>query len=715
MALRTTRGDPGGPAKGRGAPSNLEGRYEAWRREAVDDGWGRDDEALPQLRTEVTLETAKSIIARNDSPDIPFDQSINPYRGCEHGCVYCLAGDTRILMADGSFKALAELGVGDEIYGTGKRGHYREYVRTRVLAHWRTVKPAYRIRLEDGTELLASADHRFLTERGWKFVARAVGNGRRPCLTLNNTLMGFGTVAKPASGVDGRRHTSEYRRGYLCGLIRGDGHLHVYRYTRLGRANGDQHRFRLAMADEDALDRAARFLSGFGVATDSFLFQAQTARRRPIRAIRTSASRKVAEIARLIEWPDRCEGDWARGFVAGIFDAEGSFNDGILRISNTDATIIDTTTSSLSGLGFDAIVETARAHSAKPVHYVRVRGGLREHLRFFGAFDPSIARKRNIEGQAVKSKARLAIAEIENLGQVRELFDIATGTGDFVANGVISHNCYARPTHAYLGLSPGLDFETRIVAKANAAELLRKELAAPGYRTSAIALGANTDPYQPIERDLRITRSILEVLAECEHPFTIVTKNALVERDVDLVATMAAKRMAHAYVSVTNLDADLARKLEPRASAPYRRLETIRRLAEAGIPVGVLVAPLIPFVTDRYMEEILERAREAGATSAGYILLRLPHEVAPLFKDWLATHYPLKAEHVMSLVRQMRGGKDYESGFGVRQTGKGNFAELIGKRFDLACERLGLNHRGREPLDTSRFRPPRAGPQLDLF
>jgi len=363
VSLKTTRGDSGGPTKGRGAPSNLEGRYESWRREGVDDGWVRPDEPLPPIRTEVTPEKAKSIIARNNSPDIPFDQSINPYRGCEHGCPYC----------------------------------------------------------------------------------------------------------------------------------------------------------------------------------------------------------------------------------------------------------------------------------------------------------------------------------------------------------------YARPTHAYLGLSPGLDFETRIFAKTNAAELLRRELAAPGYRASAIALGANTDPYQPAERDLRITRSILELLAECDHPFTIVTKNALVERDVDLVAPMAGRRMAHAYISVTNLDVDLARKLEPRASAPYRRLETIRKLTEAGVPVGVLVAPLIPFVTDRFMEEILERAREAGATSAGYILLRLPHEVAPLFKDWLATHFPLKADHVMSLVRQMRGGRDYESAFGVRQTGTGNFAALIAKRFELACERLGLAHGERQALDTTRFRAPRAGPQLDLF
>jgi DNA repair photolyase len=275
--------------------------------------------------------------------------------------------------------------------------------------------------------------------------------------------------------------------------------------------------------------------------------------------------------------------------------------------------------------------------------------------------------------------------------------------------------CYARPSHAYVGLSPGLDFETRILYKENAAGLLTKELAAPGYRCSPIALGSNTDPYQPAERELRVTRSILEVLAACEHPFTIVTKNALVERDIDLIAPMAAKRMARVYVSVTNLDAELTRKLEPRASAPYRRLEAMRRLAGAGIPTGVLVAPVIPFITDRFMEEILERAKDAGASTAGYILLRLPHEVAPLMRDWLATHYRLKATHVMSLVQQMRGGSDYQSAFGVRQRGAGIFADLLERRFALACNRLGLDHGERPPLDTTRFRPPRVGPQLDLF
>src|SRR5262245_35590442 len=254
---------------GRGAVSNPAGRFESTRAEAVDDGWGSLDEELPPLATTVQPEPARSIISRNDSPDISFDQSINPYRGCEQGCVYCVGGDTRILMAGGSCKPLSGIAVGDEIYGTEKRGHYRRYVHTRVLAHWRTVKPAYRIRLADGTELVASGDHRFLTERGWKFVTRGEQAAQRPYLTVNNTLMGFGATRTMQAAQD----AGAYRRGYLCGLIRGDGHLGVYRYSRPGRANGDQHRFRLAMADVEALDRAALFLAEFGIGTDRFLFQ----------------------------------------------------------------------------------------------------------------------------------------------------------------------------------------------------------------------------------------------------------------------------------------------------------------------------------------------------------------------------------------------------------------------------------------------------------
>ena len=279
--------------------------------------------------------------------------------------------------------------------------------------------------------------------------------------------------------------------------------------------------------------------------------------------------------------------------------------------------------------------------------------------------------------------------------------------------------CYARPSHAYLNLSPGLDFETRLFAKVNAADLLRAELARPGYRCSEIALGANTDPYQPAERSWKITRSILEVLAACDHPVGIVTKNALVERDLDLLVPMARKNLVAVYLSVTNLDHALARRLEPRASAPARRIEAIRRLSAAGIRTGVMVAPVIPFLTDHQMEEIMSAAREAGAESAGYVLMRLPYEVKDLFRDWLRTHYPLKADHVMSRIHAMRGGRDNDPEFGSRLRGTGEYAELLKQRFARACRRLGFNQQRRvQGLDLAQFRPPRAvaeGPQRPLF
>ena len=278
--------------------------------------------------------------------------------------------------------------------------------------------------------------------------------------------------------------------------------------------------------------------------------------------------------------------------------------------------------------------------------------------------------------------------------------------------------CYARPSHAYLDLSPGLDFETKLCAKPDAAKLLRAELARPGYVCDPIALGTNTDPYQPIEREWKVTRSILEVLAETGHPFSIVTKNALVERDLDLIAPMAAAGLARVYLSVTTLDVDLARRLEPRASAPARRLQALRTLADAGVPTGVMVAPVIPQLNDRDLEAILEGAAAAGARQAGWIMLRLPREVAPMFRDWLAVHYPDRAAHVMSIVNDLRGGRDYDPGFGTRMRGTGAYADLIAKRFEIACRRLGLNTgRDRSPLDRSRFRPPPrdGGRQASLF
>ena len=266
--------------------------------------------------------------------------------------------------------------------------------------------------------------------------------------------------------------------------------------------------------------------------------------------------------------------------------------------------------------------------------------------------------------------------------------------------------CYARPSHSYLNLSPGIDFETKLFAKTNAAEQLRKELAKPSYRCSPINLGANTDPYQPIERRYRITRSIIEVLDEHSHPFTIITKNALVERDIDLLAPLAAKKLVHVFVSVTSLDNRLASTLEPRASAPHRRLKAVEALNSAGVPCGVMVAPISPMVTDRYLEKILEGAAAAGAPAAGYTIVRLPYELKHLFREWLALHVPERAEHVMSLIQQMRSGRDNDPNFGSRMRGEGEFAELIRQRFRLACRKQGIGFGRDVKLDCSSFTPP---------
>jgi DNA repair photolyase len=277
--------------------------------------------------------------------------------------------------------------------------------------------------------------------------------------------------------------------------------------------------------------------------------------------------------------------------------------------------------------------------------------------------------------------------------------------------------CYARPSHAYLDLSPGLDFETRLYAKTNAVELLRAELARPGYVCAPIQLGANTDPYQPIERRLKLTRGILEVLLETRHPVTITTKGgALIERDLALLQPLAQQRLVHVYVSLTTLDNRLASRLEPRASAPHRRLQAIRTLRDAGVPTSVLAAPLIPLINERELEAILEAARDAGAVSAGYVLIRLPHELEELFREWLAIHFPERAGHVMSLIQQMRGGRDNDPRFGHRMRGTGAFAQLIQRRFQVARERLGFARRADVALDSTRFAAPRApSPQGELF
>ncbi|HEY2036271.1 MAG TPA: PA0069 family radical SAM protein, partial [Steroidobacteraceae bacterium] len=509
---------------------------------------------------------------------------------------------------------------------------------------------------------------------------------------------------------------SDYKRGYLCGMIRGDAHLATHPYQRTNGNWNTLYQFRLALCDDEALYRAQGYLLDFCVPAHEFPLAAACGARRALTGIRTTSRWSFEQIYLLIAWPPAPSRTWLAGFLAGIFDAEGSFSGGILRISNTDARLIDWISRCLREFGFRFAIEEPAGERIKPIKVVRLVGGLREHLRFFHLLDPAISRKLNIEGRAVKSEAPLRIKSIERVGTMR-LYDITTGTGDFIANGVVSHNCYARPSHAYVGLSAGLDFETRLFYKKDAGKVLEEELARPGYVCKPITLGANTDPYQPIERQMRVTRDIMEVLARCRHPVTVITKSALVLRDLDLLADLARDGLAGVAVSITTLDVELKRVMEPQAASPHARLETVRKLNEAGVPAGVMVAPVIPVLTDHEMEGILEAAAAAGARWAGYVLLRLPYEVKDIFREWLAAHYPDRAEHVMSRVQQMRGGKDYDSTFGTRMRGTGPFAELLRSRFQVACRRHGLGTGRHQPPNTSLFRPPRAAhsnPQLTL-
>ncbi|HEU5138308.1 MAG TPA: PA0069 family radical SAM protein [Steroidobacteraceae bacterium] len=669
------------------------GRFDKLTQTLEHDGW-YEDEPPNKRETIVLPEPARSVISRNQSPDIHFSRSINPYRGCEHGCVYCAAGDTAILMANGRTKPLEELKVGDAIYGTERVGRYRRYVKTKVLAHWSVIKPAYRVTLLDGTTLVTGADHRFLSERGWKFVTDATpGSARRAHLTVNTKLMGVGRFATaPDREID-------FRQGYLSAVIRANGSIESYAGAP-SRGSAWPHELRpLAPPDDEALERTRHYLG---------TYQAQL-RRLDAAAVGVTrrASAVVAEVHEIIRWPQAPSLEWHKGFLAGIFDADGSYRHGILRISNTDREVTGWIQRSLRVLNFRFVIE----HN----DVVRIIGGLAEHLRFFHGVDPAISRKRDIAGQAVRSAGRLAVAKIEPLGKAMRLFDITTGTEDFIANGVVSHNCYARPSHAYVGLSPGLDFETRLFYKADAARLLEKELAAPGYKCAPIMLGANTDPYQPIEKSFKVTRSLLEVLLRHKHPVCITTKGALVARDVDLLAEFAREGLTRVMFSIPTLDNDMKRVLEPRAAAAGARLKAMRVLADAGVPVGVLVAPIIPVLTEHEIEAVLEACREAGASAAGYTMLRLPWEVKDLFREWLAEHFPDRAAHVMSIVRSMRGERDNDPAFGTRMHADGPVAQMIRQRFQLACRRLGFPSDRQISLPTNLFRPPlRTHPQLSL-
>lgn len=480
----------------------------------------------PEVELSVYEDHTQQVLAENDSPDLGFRYSVNPYRGCFHGCAYCLAGETRILMADGSNKPLADVKAGEQVVGTERHGAGRRFVPSLVLDRWATARRAYRVRLDSGAELIASGDHRFLTAQGWRYVIAPGRNARaRLHLQERDTCLGPGKERLKA-------------RGWF----------------------------------------------------------------------------KTA--ARAVE-----------GTVAG------------------------------------------------------------------------------------------GVAAIDALGMSLPLFDIATATGDFVANGVVSHNCYARPTHEYLSFGAGTDFERKIVIKPRAPELLREAFEKKSWAGELIMLSGNTDCYQPLENEYRLTRGLLEVCAEYRNPVHVITKSALIERDIDVLQKLCAEASVGVSISIPFWNAETARKLEPFVTTPQRRMRTVERLAAAGIAVTVNVAPLILGLGDRDMPSILEAAAAAGAVGASLIPLRLPGPVQQVFSERLTAAFPLAAEKVLRRTREMRGGKLNDPRFGARMSGEGEIYQTVERLFHQRCERLGLNrwegHRHERP-QTFR-RPTDRGGQLRLF
>jgi len=603
----------------------------------------RDEAVVRRFDAPEALETrfyevrAKSVLNRvPEQSRMPFRWTINVYRGCTHACTYCTSGDTSVLMADGRTRAMRDLKVGDWIYGTAPRGRYRRFTATQVLDKWSSVKPAYKVVVEDGTELITSGDHRFLTARGWKHVIGAeCGPLQRPHLTSGIRLLG------PGGCVAGPTPDADYKRGYLCGLIRGDGNLASYSYEpRPGRKAEEIYRFRLALTDREALDRASIFLAELGVTADEFVFAHAAGAHRTMTAIRTQKRVNIEHIREVIRWPLLPSVSWMKGFLAGIFDAEGSCSQGVWRVSNTDPEIIGWIKAALGRFRFDFATESCPDRNG--LISIRLRGGLSERMRFFLGTDPVITRKRTIDGAALKTKSELRVTSIHPLGMAMRLYDITTGTGDFIANGVVSHNCFARPTHKYLGFDAGRDFEKEIVVKVNAPEVLRTELAKRSWKREHVALGTNTDPYQWVEGRYRLMEGIWEALRDEANPCSVLTKSPLLLRDLALMLQIAERTSFSACLSIPTLDEKAWRATEPHTPNPRARIEAVAELNRAGISTGVLVAPLMPGINDapEQVDELLERVTEAGATSVGGVALHLRGEVRDVFMGWLRAQRP---------------------------------------------------------------------------
>lgn len=689
--------------RARGTSRNPANRFETLRYTrtapelgAGDAGVWDDEEPEPDSdpRTVLLADASRSIVATNASPDVGFDASVNPYRGCEHGCAYCLGGNTRILYADMVWRPLGEVRVGDLLVGFDEEcpaGRTRKLRPAMVEAVWWSKKPTLRL-ITRNSEVVATAEHRWLQGRDFRW-------SQTDRLAAGRQLRHMPVVSEEAIDDD-------YRVGYVAGLSLGDGTFRYQPGWRSSRLGFPAAYWRVALVDLEPLERLVDFLARFGVPAFVRPFDAGKGGLRPMRKVEIRSLERLAVVSRMLTAEIESR-SYRRGFVAGFFDAEGC-NSTSLRFSQVDIGVLERVRRYSGSLGFEFKIEPR----PERVSMLRLVGSVQDRIRFFGVLRPAIRRKRDRLFGRMPPLAPEHVEAVER-GAPTDVVDIQTSTGTFYAEGLATHNCYARPTHETLGFSAGLDFETRILVKRDAPELLARRLAAPSWRPQTLALSGVTDPYQPAERRLELTRRCLRVLADFRNPVVVVTKSWLVTRDLDVLAELAGEGAASVLISVTSLDATLQHRLEPRASRPAKRLAAIERLAAAGIPVGVLVAPVIPGLTDQEIPAILQRAADAGAGFAGKVLLRLPHGVKELFADWLGRHAPERREKVLSRLRALHQGRLYDARFGRRQRGTGVFAEQIDALFDLARRRAGLGQRGPE-LSTASFRRP-AGAQLALF
>ena len=581
---------------------------------------------------------ARSIINRVPSASrVPFEWTINPYRGCSHACTYCLAGDTPILMADGTTRPLAQLRVGDAVLGTVGAGPHRRYAATTVLDHWSTTRAAFRVTLADGTRLVAGGEHRFLTRRGWRHVRPA--QAEQPALAVGDVLSGVGRFAEPP------KESPDYQAGFLCGLVRGDASLPAG-----------------APREGDAWIRADGYLA------DVPLHQA-------------------------LRWPELPTGGWFRGFLAGAFAATGRADRLGITFTTADRAFLSRVTDALTHLG----LPSRRPVTVRPgaPFAVEVTRDLAAALRFRHATGVTDA-PLDAAGIGVRSDSGLAVVGIEPLELTLPLFDITTGTGDFIADGVVSHNCFARNTHTYLDLDAGHDFNTKVVVKVNAGELVRRELAAPKWTGAPIAMGTNVDVYQRAEGRYRLMPPILTALRDFANPFSILTKGTLILRDLELLRQAAAVTDVSLAMSVGFVDAAMWRAVESGTPSPRRRLDAIARLTDAGFAVGVLMAPILPGLTDsdESIEDTVAAIAASGATRVTPLALHLRPGAREWFASWLTREHPGLAPRYRQMFR--RGSylpQDYQ--------------QELSARVRMAARRHGL-HRA-EPGEARSVPGPKPG------